>query len=367
MSDSKTTDDAQQALDPSCPQRLWTGWAGALTIACGAVWLTFSRCFGGAVFHSGTRYVLLLVLGGVIMAVVELAAFRAHRHQFDFGRRRRLTRADHRDVFRQYGALILSLMVAWGAYKVFAEYGLRFGGFFSAAFEKSWYRPFFFLLQAGTIFLGVAALPYLYLCAGFRRWAREDDELLRLWNGYVSLMHGGRPEAGFAAAVRSFLVKFYFIPVMTVFFVNNAAAFEREFMVFLAAPWGWNVTLAGKLFRASYEGLFLVDVGLALLGYICCLRLLDTHIRSAEPTLLGWVVALACYPPFNYAVTGRYIPADAESQSWCQILGGIPWLYYPVGAVILVLLAVYVYATMAFGLRFSNLTHRGILCRGPYA
>ena len=29
--------------------------------------------------------------------------------------------------------------------------------------------------------------------------------------------------------------------------------------------------------------------------------------------------------------------------------------------------SVYVAATLAFGLRFSNLTHRGIITRGPYA
>jgi steroid 5-alpha reductase family enzyme len=34
---------------------------------------------------------------------------------------------------------------------------------------------------------------------------------------------------------------------------------------------------------------------------------------------------------------------------------------------LLVLTGVYAWATVAFGLRFSNLTHRGILTHGPYA
>ena len=33
----------------------------------------------------------------------------------------------------------------------------------------------------------------------------------------------------------------------------------------------------------------------------------------------------------------------------------------------LALLVVYVWATTAFGIRFSNLTHRGIFANGPYA
>src|SRR3712207_7356117 len=40
-----------------------------------------------------------------------------------------------------------------------------------------------------------------------------------------------------------------------------------------------------------------------------------------------------------------------------SLLGG--WLVF--------LTAIYAWATVAFGIRFSNLTHRGILTHGPYA
>ena len=38
-----------------------------------------------------------------------------------------------------------------------------------------------------------------------------------------------------------------------------------------------------------------------------------------------------------------------------------------IGAVLVALTAIYAWATMAFGMRFSNLTHRGVLTHGPYA
>ena len=38
-----------------------------------------------------------------------------------------------------------------------------------------------------------------------------------------------------------------------------------------------------------------------------------------------------------------------------------------IGAVLVALTAIYAWATVAFGFRFSNLTHRGILTHGPYA
>ena len=41
-------------------------------------------------------------------------------------------------------------------------------------------------------------------------------------------------------------------------------------------------------------------------------------------------------------------------------------LYALWGSAILVLVAIYVWGTISFGGRFSNLTHRGIITRGPY-
>jgi protein-S-isoprenylcysteine O-methyltransferase Ste14 len=59
-----------------------------------------------------------------------------------------------------------------------------------------------------------------------------------------------------------------------------------------------------------------------------------------------------------------YHPGTAEWSYW---LGGHPWALAAMGAVLVALTAVYAWATIAFGLRFSNLTHRGVLTHGPYA
>jgi steroid 5-alpha reductase family enzyme len=50
-------------------------------------------------------------------------------------------------------------------------------------------------------------------------------------------------------------------------------------------------------------------------------------------------------------------------SSW---LAGLPYLRDACGSVIIVLSLIYALATVAFGLRFSNLTHRGIITDGPY-
>ena len=116
--------------------------------------------------------------------------------------------------------------------------------------------------------------------------------------------------------------------------------------------------------------MFLIDVQLATVGYTLTMKPLDAHIRTANPYLAGWVAALACYPPFILVNDGRLIDYSIGTMgdhSWQHWLGGHAALIYLWAVLLVALTAIYAWATMAFGLRFSNLTHRGILTHGPYA
>jgi protein-S-isoprenylcysteine O-methyltransferase Ste14 len=55
------------------------------------------------------------------------------------------------------------------------------------------------------------------------------------------------------------------------------------------------------------------------------------------------------------------------TSDWTHWFAGQPVLLGMTGAMLVALTAIYAWATIAFGLRFSNLTHRGILTHGPYA
>ena len=113
--------------------------------------------------------------------------------------------------------------------------------------------------------------------------------------------------------------------------------------------------------------LFLIDVQIAMVGYLLTLKPLDAHIRSANPHLAGWVAALICYPPFiQMGGTGvlDYHPGTADWAYWMEGQTALLWAW---GAVMVFLTAMYAWATVAFGLRFSNLTYRGIVTNGPYA
>ena len=116
--------------------------------------------------------------------------------------------------------------------------------------------------------------------------------------------------------------------------------------------------------------MFVIDVAFATVGYLLTMKPLDAHIRTANPYMQGWVAALICYPPFVLMVEGGvlyYQTGTWGDGSWMHWFEGHPVALSIWGAMLVVLTAIYAWATVAFGLRFSNLTHRGIITNGPYA
>ena len=114
--------------------------------------------------------------------------------------------------------------------------------------------------------------------------------------------------------------------------------------------------------------LFLIDVQIGTVGYLLTFRPLDAHIRSGNPLLAGWLAALICYPPFVYGVMSDdgiigYHHHVADWTYWFRNHTALLWGW---AALLAFLTAIYAWATVAFGIRFSNLTYRGVLTNGPY-
>jgi Isoprenylcysteine carboxyl methyltransferase (ICMT) family len=121
------------------------------------------------------------------------------------------------------------------------------------------------------------------------------------------------------------------------------------------------------LANALITAMFLVDVQFATVGYMLTMKPLDAHIRTANPYLAGWVAALMCYPPFILMNNGGPLDYHIGTSDWAYWFEEQTALLCVWGGLLVVLTGIYAWATVAFGLRFSNLTHRGILTHGPYA
>jgi protein-S-isoprenylcysteine O-methyltransferase Ste14 len=115
--------------------------------------------------------------------------------------------------------------------------------------------------------------------------------------------------------------------------------------------------------------LFVIDVQIGTVGYLLTLRPLDSHIRSGNPFLAGWLAALLCYPPFVWGIIGpndSVLSYEIGTPGWAHWFAGSDALIWVWGGVLVVLTGIYAWATVVFGIRFSNLTYRGVLTHGPY-
>ena len=218
------------------------------------------------------------------------------------------------------------------------------------------YRPFWSLIGTLAPYVAVAA-PFYFAWMDTHQRETGDAYLLlaRL------LLRGERPSnwRPLREMLAGWMVKAFFLPLMTVYLSANAAQLNASLSAALNAPF----SLA--TFRFMYDLSFAMDLMFGTVGYLCTLRILDSHVRSAEPTTLGWLVALICYQPFWSLISSQYIRYEG-SMFWDNWLISMPVLRIVWGSVIVALLLCYACATMSFGLRFSNLTNRGIITSGPY-
>jgi protein-S-isoprenylcysteine O-methyltransferase Ste14 len=153
------------------------------------------------------------------------------------------------------------------------------------------------------------------------------------------------------------LVKGFFLPLMFTYFCGNLDTLLHYDLSRLK-------TFKG-IYDWSYFTLYFIDVSLVSMTYLMSLKATDTHIRSTEPTALGWISALVCYEPFWSLISRQYISYE-PAHGWEQWLGHVPVLQQMWACAIIFLVVIYVWATISFGARFSNLTHRGIITNGPY-
>jgi isoprenylcysteine carboxyl methyltransferase (ICMT) family protein YpbQ len=288
---------------------------------------------------------VLALLGAAAIPIVALDVLVLRVH------RRKTTGLDWDKAFTpDYGRVatkILGLAVTVGlialGYWAFSEY------------HGAFYDPFYRGLRRVWLPLVVATPAYFTLVDGIMVEPRDS-----YWQvGRVVLGRKGDARGPVLANhFRTWLVKAFFLPLMLVWMHGESRTLIR--FDFTSVDWS-NL----RLYDFCYSLIFGVDLILATVGYILSLRIIDTHVRSAEPTMFGWVVALFCYQPFYGLMEGQFVrySSDYAFGSWLGPWVGFRWVW---AGTIVTLISIYTLATVSFGVRFSNLTHRGILTNGPY-
>jgi protein-S-isoprenylcysteine O-methyltransferase Ste14 len=203
---------------------------------------------------------------------------------------------------------------------------------------------------------GLAVVVPAYVWWVDARQAEPEDDYWRLG----AILTGRLPLAE-ARALRDhalgWLVKGFFLPIMLAYLFHNLNSLH----MLRAALAGDPVLLVFGLTKIA----LMLELAVVCTGYTLTLKALDAHIRSPNPYLAAWVVTLVVYEPFNRIVTGQVFRYRTDT-GWVEMLWQYPGLTVPWLAMIVASYAVWVWSTASFGLRWSNLTHRGIITNGPY-
>jgi hypothetical protein len=335
--DDAAADPASEDCPPSATHGL-VAFGGLLGLVGGVVLLRVLHPFQN-VAYSGLVVMACVAVGifgpDLFWQKVQWRALTPEARPGDWGR-----------VWTKFAGLLLSVGVIASLYWLFPEYYRN----------EAFYRNYWSMLRIVLPVWLVLAVPYLF-------WV--DCHMPEPHDAYwqagclVTLRWRDVRPAVLGQHLLGWLVKGFFLPLMFVYMCGDLA----PLLAYDAA----SVTRSFKAFYdCSYLALYFVDVGLTSVTYLVSLRLTDTHVRSAEPTLLGWLLALVCYQPFYSFISSQYLDYESVGRPWEAWIGGHPYLYAFWGGMILASLLIYVWATVAFGGRFSNLTHRGIITNGPY-
>lgn len=157
--------------------------------------------------------------------------------------------------------------------------------------------------------------------------------------------------------ILGWVVKGFFLPIMFVYLVDTLRRLGVD---------GLRLDLGYiQAVRSITDVVVTMELTIVCVGYFFTLRALDSHIRSVNPILSAWLVTLVCYEPFNRVVIGQVLKYD-DGLRWNDWFGVLPIVYIPWSIALIGTFLLWLWATSIYGIRWSNLTNRGIITNGPY-
>jgi len=163
-------------------------------------------------------------------------------------------------------------------------------------------------------------------------------------------------------AILFLLVKLFYLPLMINFMFGNWGNMMFNIDKYHTAT-DIHGVLLGAVFPFTLALFLFLDTIIYMFGYAVEYPLFHNEIRSVEPTLFGWGVALLCYPPFN-SLTDKYLIWTADSGArFASSLSAT----YAMQIAEIIFLGIYLWPSFSLGTKASNLTNRGIVTTGPYS
>jgi len=337
--------DTDTYKSEACPPSAVSHGVGIAGLAGLAIWTMLAWHYGMDGPHAGIAAVFAC---GIPMVLWSLLVDKVHRNAS--------TGINWSGGLRSNKeALDISLVKLAGLWATWAAIALFYGT--ARWYWEGGYSYAMQLLTWSVIPLVLLSIPYVVWLD--RRLIEPHDGAYAFGQWVIGGAAGKPAEGEIANHLRSWGVKAFFLAFMLSI---TPANFANVLGWRMDDPTTNPVALASFLITL----LFLIDVAFATIGYMLTIKPLDAHIRSANPHIAGWVAALICYPPFVLMGGGGPLDYHRGTAEWSYWFAGNDMLLWLWGGILVVLTGIYAWATVAFGLRFSNLTHRGIITHGPY-
>lgn len=198
-------------------------------------------------------------------------------------------------------------------------------------------------------------LPLLivaYVLAVERRDGATEDAS----STFGAFLRGKQPfvAAAHRPLLLAWLIKAFFIPLM---YGNLILALQALLNL---GQWPSATNWIAWLFCFGMSA----DLLVATVGYLCAGKLFRTEVRAVDDYWLSWVACLICYAPFFQYL--KLLTAQRDSLVWTDWLSPDQPLYWIWAALIVSSWLMYWISNVSFGIRFSNLSYRGLIDVGPY-
>ena len=301
----------------------------------------------------------VIVLAAAIIPVLAGEFFILRVHQRPRARLTAPAPPDNARIMVKMAGYMTAIALAGCIYLFFPEY------------HRGFYSPFmsFAPLLGALLVVG----GWLYIDYTDRRLPEPHDGLYH----FGLLVCGRWRECDRTAAgnlARSVLLRVYFLPVMYVYlsqYIDMLMAGDplENARTLSTIPADTVLPQAGffSFLLVTYMIFAAMDVLFATIGYLAAFRPLDADIRSVEPTITGWVTCIICYFPFWELLFVKAFAHEFYSNpAWYVWFADNSLMLTIWGTLVILAMIAESSTTMSFGLRFSNLTYRGLLSSGPF-
>ena len=320
----------------------------------------FSLLSGLLIFAPDTDFLTIsfYIMGTVTIVSVLGEIFIAKSHKAE-----RVLRQEEPDTPEIYGKKMRRTMLGFcGALILFLIFYYLIPVYSEEAYQP-WVMVFTVMIIPSVFFAGFVYLPYAL------KKLNDDNNYYMTFGSFLmgQSQKDDNQKLGFLFQ-SVFLRAFFMVYLYTMLLAFLALAFGEDALplILFTEEFSFSAEKLFQIIMTAYVFMGILDLAIAMLGYICTFKGLNADIRSMDPKMLGWFSCLICYQPLWSFLSKTIFISMYASLDWQEFFAGHQYVLCAWAVLILLSGGLEALSGATFGIRFSNVTYRGLITSGPY-